>query len=128
MPFALLVGGAQPRLEETMTRMTRCIVLGTVMLTLSGCATLSDPLVQFVNDSTTTTEIKTRLAMHVRPGSLTGIGVHTSGDVVRLTGTVASEAERQQVEAIARNVAGDNRVTSELLVAGAPSASPRAQK
>jgi osmotically-inducible protein OsmY len=48
--------------------------------------------------------------------------------MVRLTGTVADEAERQRVESIARSLAGDNRVVSELQVAGAPSAAPRAQK
>jgi osmotically-inducible protein OsmY len=48
--------------------------------------------------------------------------------MVRLTGTVADEAERQRVQTIARRLAGDNRVISELQVAGAPAASPRAQK
>jgi osmotically-inducible protein OsmY len=41
---------------------------------------------------------------------------------------VADDAERQRVEAIARGVAGDNRVVSELQVAASPSAAPRAQK
>ena len=58
---------------------------------------------------------------------MTGISVRTSHDVVWLTGTVADEPERHRVETIARRIAGDNRVVSELRVAGSPSASPTAQ-
>jgi osmotically-inducible protein OsmY len=101
-------------------------VFGTAALALAGCSTMTDPFVQLVNDSTMTTEIKTRLATDAHLSTLTQIGVHTSDDMVRLTGTVADEAERQRVETIARRIAGDNRVTSELQV-GAPSASARAQ-
>jgi hyperosmotically inducible protein len=88
---------------------------------------VSEPVVQFLNDSSTTTEIKTRLARE-KLGSLTSVGVTTTDDMVRLTGTVADDAERQRVEAIARGIAGDNRVISELRVADSPSAAPRAQK
>lgn len=111
-----------------MTRLTRALVLGTVAMAVTGCASVRDPVVQFFNDTTTTSEIKTRLATEARLGTLSSVGVETSGDWVRLTGTVASEAERRQVESIARSVAGDNRVISELRVAGSPAAAPRAQK
>jgi osmotically-inducible protein OsmY len=110
-----------------MARLTRSIGVLAMALVLTGCTSLHEPIVQFFNDSSTTTEIKTRLAMD-GPGSLTGIGVHTSDDMVRLTGTVADEAERRRVEAIAREVAGDNRVISKLRVAASPSAAPRAQR
>jgi osmotically-inducible protein OsmY len=111
-----------------MARMILCLgVLGTAALALTGCGTMTDSFVQVVNDTTMTTEIKTRLAKDARLGTLTGIGVHTSDDMVRLTGTVTDEAERRRIETIARGVAGDNRVISELQVAGA-SASPRTQK
>lgn len=100
-----------------MTRLTRSIGALAATLALTGCTSLREPIVQFFHDSSTTTAIKTRLAMDGRPSTLAGIGVHTSDDVVRLTGTVASEAERQRVEAIARHVAGDNRVVSKLRVA-----------
>jgi osmotically-inducible protein OsmY len=112
-----------------MTRMIRGVgVLGTAALALAGCASLSEPFVQLVNDSSMTTAIKTRLATDAHLSTLTAVGVHTSQDMVRLTGTVADEAERQRVETIARRLAGDNRVVSELQVAGAPSAAARAQK
>lgn len=110
-----------------MTRLTRSIGVLTMTLALAGCTSLREPIVQFFDDSSTTTAIKTRLAMD-GPGSLTGIGVHTSDDMVRLTGTVADEAERRRVESIARDIAGDNRVISELRTATSPSAAPRAQK
>jgi osmotically-inducible protein OsmY len=111
-----------------MTTMLRSIiVLGTAALASTGCA-MTEPFVQLVNDSHMTTSIKSRLATDARLGTLTAVGVHTSDDVVRLTGTVGDEAERQQVESIARSLAGDNRVVSELQVAGAPPATGRAQK
>jgi osmotically-inducible protein OsmY len=110
-----------------MTRLTRSLGVLAATLVLTGCASLRDPFVQFMNDSSTTTEIKTRLAMDA-PTSVATIGVHTTDDMVRLTGTVPDEAERQRVEAVVRNIAGDNRVISELKVAGSPAASPRAQK
>jgi osmotically-inducible protein OsmY len=112
-----------------MIRMTRSIaVLSVASLALTGCSTMAEPFVQVVNDTSMTTAIKTRLATEARLSTLTAIGVHTTDDVVRLTGTVADEDERRRVETIARRLAGDNRVVSELQVASAPSAAPRAQK
>ena len=108
-----------------MKRTLRSIgVLATAALALAGCGTTTvNPLVQFIDDSGTTTAIKTRLATEGSIGSLAGIGVRTRDDVVTLTGTVADDSERQRVEAIARRVAGDNRVISELKVANSASAS-----
>jgi osmotically-inducible protein OsmY len=103
-------------------------VLGTTTLALAGCSSLTESFVQVANDTSMTTAIKTRLATDTGVGSLTGIGVTTDDDQVRLTGTVADEAERRRVETIARRLAGDNRVVSELRVAGDAAASPRAQK
>lgn len=109
------------------TRLRSIVVLGTTLLALTGCA-MTEPFVQLVNDAHMTTSIKTRLATDGHLGTLTAVGVDTKDDMVRLTGTVADEAERQRVESIARSLAGDNRVVSELRVAGSPSALPRAQK
>ena len=66
----------------------RVVVMGTAVLALTGCA-MTEPFVQLVNDSHMTTSIKTRLATDAHLSTLTGVGVHTSNDVVRLTGTVA---------------------------------------
>jgi osmotically-inducible protein OsmY len=111
-----------------MTRLTRFLGVLAATLALTGCTSLREPIVQFLHDSSTTTAIKTRLAMDGRPSTLARIGVETTDDMVRLTGTVADEAERRHVETIARNVAGDNRVINELTVDGNPAAAPRAQK
>jgi hypothetical protein len=98
--------------------------LMTVAAAAAGCGTMTvNPIVQYLDDSSTTTAIKTRLATDAGMGSLTGVGVSTRDDVVRLTGTVADDATRQHVETIARRIAGDNRVISELRVATV-SASP----
>jgi osmotically-inducible protein OsmY len=110
-----------------MSRLTRAIGALAAVLALTGCASVREPVVQFLNDSSTTTEIKTRLARE-NFGSITSISVQTTDDMVRLGGIVADDAERRRVEAIARGVAGDNKVVSELQVAGSPSAAPRAQK
>jgi BON domain len=99
-------------------------VLAAAGLALAGCGTMTvNPIAQFVDDAATTSAIKSRLATEAGLGSMTGIGVKTSDDVVWLTGTVANEAERQRVEAIARRIAGDNRVMSDLRVAASASAS-----
>ena len=107
-----------------MNTMLRSLSVLGVAVALAGCGTMSvNPIVQFLDDTGTTTAIKTRLATEGSFGSITGIGVHTSGDIVRLTGTVTDESQRQQAEAIARRIAGDNRVMSELRVASSASAS-----
>jgi len=112
-----------------MTRLIRALgVLGTVAVVVAGCGSLTDSLVQAVNDTTLTTEIKTEIAKTEGMSTLTHIGVKTDEDQVRLTGTVADEAQRQRVETIARRKAGDNRVVSELMVAGSPAASARTTK
>ena len=100
----------------------------TVTVLLTGCGTMSvNPLVQFLDDTGTTTQIKSKLATEAGVGSVTGIGVHTRDDMVTLTGTVASDAERLRIENVARRVAGDNRVISELRVQNAVAASPAAE-
>ena len=60
------------------------VVLGTAALASTDCA-MTEPFVQFVNDSHMTTSIKTRLATDAHLSTLTAVGVHTSDDVVRLT-------------------------------------------
>jgi len=112
-----------------MNRMLKSFgVLAAAGLAAAGCGMITvNPIAQYVDDASTTTAIKTRLATEEGIGSMTGISVRTSHDVVWLTGTVADEPERHRVETIARRIAGDNRVVSELRVAGSSSASPTAQ-
>jgi osmotically-inducible protein OsmY len=82
-----------------------------------------------VNDVTTTSTIKTRLARMQGMSTMTQVRVTTRDDMVYLTGTVADEAERKRIDAIARDVAGDNRVVNNLAVtrgAAVGAASPAA--
>ena len=107
----------------------RAIAAVALSLGLAGCsaATGWSPT-QAITDVATTTAVKTRLAKDARIGTLTGIGVHTTDDLVTLTGTVADEAERQHIGGLARQVAGDNKVVNNLRVEQAPAASGRGQK
>jgi osmotically-inducible protein OsmY len=116
-------GGVMKRIRRTIG------VAAAAGLALAGCGTMTvNPIVQFADDTATTTAIKTHLASEAGIGSVTGVKVRTTDDMVWLTGSVATEAERQRVDAIARRIAGDNRVVNQLTVAGSPSASPTAQK
>lgn len=68
---------------------------------------------QRVRDATTTAQVKTRL---IANGNIPAadIDVDTEQDVVRLTGVVGSDTERQLAEFIARNTSGVASVTNEI--------------
>jgi osmotically-inducible protein OsmY len=86
---------------------------------LAGCSLVTGkPAGQIANDLTMTTTVKSRLARTEGVGTLTGISVRTHNDMVYLRGTVADQATMDRVDALVRNIAGHNRVTNELQVAG----------
>jgi len=86
-------------------------------LLLSGCSLVSDMSPgQMLNDVTTTTTIKSRLAASEGMATLTSVHVRTDNDMVHLTGTVEDEATRQRIDKVARGVAGDNRVNNQLQI------------
>ena len=68
---------------------------------------------QKVKDATTTAQVKTRL---IGNGSISAgeINVDTENNVVRLSGEVGSDTERQLAEFIAKNTAGVQSVSNEL--------------
>jgi osmotically-inducible protein OsmY len=68
---------------------------------------------QKVRDATTTAQVKTRL---IANGNVPAadIDVATEADVVRLTGMVGTDTERQLAEFIARNTSGVASVTNEI--------------
>jgi osmotically-inducible protein OsmY len=68
-----------------------------------------------------TTTVKGRLASALGMRSLTAIGVSTLNDRVQLTGAVEDQATWQRVDALVRNIAGDNRVQNDLTIAGGTS-------
>ena len=69
----------------------------------------------WVDDTTTTAAVKTKLIGNSNTAGL-DIKVETTGDVVTLSGTVASDEERQLAEEIARNTGDVRDVRNELLV------------
>lgn len=68
---------------------------------------------QKVKDATTTAQVKTRL---IGNGNISAgeINVDTKNSVVRLSGEVDSDTERQLAEFIARNTSGVHSVSNEL--------------
>lgn len=68
---------------------------------------------QKVKDATTTAQVKTRL---ISNGNIAArdIDVDTENNVVRLSGEVGSDTERQLAEFIARNTSGVRSVSNEL--------------
>jgi BON domain len=91
---------------------------------------------QQVDDKTITSQVKTRLTAS-QFGSLFSTGVGTHYGVVHLSGNVATEQERRQVEQIAHSVTGVKRVDNDIVIvardgksapvaAAPPAASPAA--
>jgi osmotically-inducible protein OsmY len=70
-------------------------------------------LLQTVKDATTTAEVKTRLIANANIAAR-NIDVDTENNIVRLSGEVRSDGERQLAELIARNTWGVQSVFNEL--------------
>jgi osmotically-inducible protein OsmY len=79
----------------------------------SALAESDTDFLQKVKDATTTAQVKTRL---IGNGNISAgeIDVDTENNVVRLSGEVGSDTERQLAEFIARNTAGVQSVSNEL--------------
>lgn len=76
------------------------------------------PARTWVKDSVVTTKIKTQLAAS-KVSSLATVHVDTDADgYVQLTGKVASQAEKDRAEAIAKAVEGVKSVDNQLTVTG----------
>ena len=77
-------------------------------IALGGCATF-DPL----EDTRIESEVKARLVAE-KDANLTRLGVVSHEGAVRLTGTVPTEEQRAQAEALARGVRGVTRVVNRV--------------
>jgi osmotically-inducible protein OsmY len=62
-------------------------------------------------------KVKAKLASHIGVVTLTNVNVDTSGSVVTLRGTVASDTQRQGIQRTALQVSGVTSVVNELKVA-----------
>jgi len=104
----------------------RAISVVVIASALAGCSTaLGLSAEQVLSDTAMTTAIKTRLAKEEGFETLSDIGVSTTDDMVTLSGTVDSEADKQRIAEIARRIAGDNKLQDQLRVVGSPAAAPR---
>jgi hyperosmotically inducible periplasmic protein len=70
---------------------------------------------QYVDDATTTAMVKLKLLADPNVKGLK-IGVETSGDVVTLTGKVASSEQKQLAEKLTRNTSDVKKVRNELVI------------
>jgi osmotically-inducible protein OsmY len=70
---------------------------------------------QYVDDSTITTSVKTKLAAD-KLASLTRVGVDTTNQVVSLSGIVETQQEKQRAEDLARQVSGVKGVKNNLQI------------
>lgn len=80
---------------------------------LEAASASNSGFLQKVKDATTTAQVKTRL---ISNGNIPArdIDVDTENNVVRLSGEVGSDTERQLAEFIARNTAGVQSVSNKL--------------
>ena len=87
-----------------------------LFLSTSGCTSMTgESAGQYVDDSTITATVKTKLAAD-KLGTLTRVGVDTTNQVVSLNGTVDTQQEKQRAEELARQVGGVKAVKNNLQV------------
>ncbi len=87
-----------------------------VLLSTSGCTSLSgESAGQYVDDSTITASVKTKLAAD-KVGTLTRVDVDTTNQVVSLNGIVQTQQEKQRAEELARQVSGVKAVKNNLQI------------
>ncbi len=82
-------------------------LLAAVTLIAFGCASPS------TNDATVTTQVQSKLAADSDTGSLK-LNVATAGGVVTLSGSAATEIEKDKAEQIAKHTEGVKRVVNNI--------------
>jgi osmotically-inducible protein OsmY len=70
-----------------------------------------------LDDAALLAKVKTKLASDIGIATLNNVNVDTSGSVVTLRGTVATDGERQEAQRAASQVSGVTSVVNELKVA-----------
>ena len=94
-----------------------CLFL-TLMLSASGCASMTGQTTgQYVDDRTITASVKSKLVAD-RASNLTRVDVDTTNQVVSLNGVVATPDQKRRAEDIATQVSGVRRVNNNLQVQG----------
>jgi osmotically-inducible protein OsmY len=87
-----------------------------LMSSLIGCASTQtqEGTGEYIDDSVITTKVKTELLEESSLKSAGAIHVETSKGIVRLSGSVASQADIDKAVAVASKVGGVKSVTNEL--------------
>jgi osmotically-inducible protein OsmY len=92
------------------------VLSAAALLALGGCASTSDNKVgAYFDDAAITAKVKTAI-YNESALKVTDISVTTQENVVSLSGSVKSRAERTKAEQVARKVDGVKRVKNELQV------------
>jgi osmotically-inducible protein OsmY len=99
-------------------KIAKLIAASTVSLALMTGTAFAGDTKEKVDDAWITTKVKTDLAKDSATKAH-DIHVNTKSGVVVLTGTVASEAEKEKAEANAKSVKGVVNVENQLRVAAA---------
>ncbi len=100
-------------------------VLVVTALIVSAACRPTQTVQRQTDDAGIKTRIKAKLASDVGAATITAVEVNVTNGVVTLAGPVASEQEKQKIEAAARSVEGVVSVTSNLQVTAAPATSPQ---
>ena len=92
-----------------------CLSL-TLMLSASGCASMTGQTTgQYVDDRTITASVKSKLVAD-RASNLTRVDVDTTNQVVSLNGIVETQQQKQRAEELARQVSGVKAVKNNLQI------------
>ncbi len=83
--------------------------------TKSSTSNSGETFGQYVDDATTTAMVKLKLLADPNVGGLK-IGVATTGDIVTLTGKVASSEQKQLAEKLTLNTSDVKKVRNELVI------------
>jgi osmotically-inducible protein OsmY len=94
------------------------IIAGAALIGMIGCAA-RQPIVER-DDVSITNDVRTRLGA-TSQGSPSDVTVDTKAGIVRLTGAVATDDERNSVERIARDTPGVQSVDNNVTFGGTPS-------
>jgi len=92
-----------------------CMWLGLLLFFAAGCKTMTGQTAgHSLDDTTITATVKAHLATGDRVGTLTRIGVKTVENTVYLSGILTSQEEKDQAEAVARQVDGVKNVVNNI--------------
>ena len=104
------------RKKDTRWCASAASLLLALFVSASGCTSMTgESAGQYVDDSTITASVKTKLAAD-KLASLTRVDVDTTNQVVSLNGLVETQQQKQHAEELARQVSGVKGVKNNLQI------------